>query len=76
MNPGKTHLINFSQRKAFIDISITIYSQPLKVISLVKFLGVIIDSYLNMKIHVKHIERACLLIFSYKISRILDKSPN
>ena len=32
LNPGKTHLIHFSQRKAFKDTTITIYGHPLKVI--------------------------------------------
>ena len=43
------------------DTSVTMYGQPLKVTQLVKFLVVIIDSHLNMKLHVKHIERACLV---------------
>ena len=32
LNTGKTHLLNFSQRKVINDTSITIYGQPLKVI--------------------------------------------
>ena len=32
LNPGKTHLINFSQRKVMNDTSVTMYGQPLKVI--------------------------------------------
>ena len=31
VNPGKTHLINFSQRKVTNDTSITMYGQPIKV---------------------------------------------
>ena len=31
LNPGKTHLINFSQRKVTKDTSITMYGHPLKV---------------------------------------------
>ena len=30
LNPGKTHLINFSQRKVINDTSITMYGQPIK----------------------------------------------
>ena len=31
LNPGKTHLINFSERKVINDTSITTYGQPIKV---------------------------------------------
>ena len=31
LNPGKTHLINFSERKVINDTSITMYGQPIKV---------------------------------------------
>ena len=31
LNPGKIHLIKFSQKKLFNDTSITVYGQPLKV---------------------------------------------
>ena len=37
------------------------YGHPLKVTDSVKFLGVHIDSYLNMKQHIEHIERASLI---------------
>ena len=43
------------------SISITMYGQLLKVTQSVKFLGVHIDDHLNMKLHVKHIERASLI---------------
>lgn len=58
MNPGKVRLINFSQRKVIKDTSITMYCQHFKVIQLVKSLGVHIDNQSNMKLHVKHTERA------------------
>ena len=37
------------------------YGHPLKVTDSVKFLGVHIDSHLNMKQHIEHIERASLI---------------
>ena len=49
LNPGKTHLTNFFQRKLFKDITITMYGHLLKVTDSVKFLEVHIDSHLNMK---------------------------
>ena len=55
------HLINFSQRKVINDTSIAIHGQLLKVTQSVEFLGVTIDSHLNMKLDVEHIERACLV---------------
>ena len=61
LNPGKTHLINFSQRKVIKDTSITMYGHPLKVTDSAKFLGVHIDNHLNMKQHVEHIERGSLI---------------
>ena len=61
LNPGKIHLINFSQRKFIKDTSITMYCQPFKVTQSVKFLGVHIDNHLNMKLHVKHTERASFI---------------
>ena len=61
LNPGKTHLINFSQRKVIKDTSITMYGYPLKVTESVKFLGVHIDNHLSMKQHIEHIERASLI---------------
>ena len=51
LNPGKTHLINFSQRKIIKDTSISMYGQPLKVTNTAKFLGVHVDNHLNMKLH-------------------------
>ena len=61
LNPGKTQLINFSQRKVFKDTSITMHGQPVKVTDSVKFLCVHVDNHLSMKLHVKHIERAYLI---------------
>ena len=61
LNPGKTHLINFSQRKFIKDTSISMYGQPLKVTDSVKFLGVHIENHLSMKLHVEHIERASII---------------
>ena len=61
LNPGKTHLINFSQRKVINDTSILMYGQPLKVRNTVKFLGVHIENHLNMKLHMEYIERASLI---------------
>ena len=61
LNPGKTHLINFSQRKVIKDTSITMYGHPLKVTESVKFLGVHTDNHLSMKQHIEHIERASLI---------------
>ena len=69
LNPGKTHLINFSQRKVFENATITMYGHPLKVTDPVKFLGVYIDSHLNMKQHIEHIERASL-IYIMRIARL------
>ena len=60
LNPGKIHLINFSQGKVIKGTSITMYGQPLKVTESVKFLGAHIDNHLSMKLHVEHIERASL----------------
>ena len=45
------------------------YGQPLKVTQSVKFLGVLIDNPLNMKLHVEHIERA-FLISKMRITRL------
>ena len=67
-NPGKTNLLNFSQRKVISDTSIAMYGQPLKVIQ-PKFLGVIIDSHLNIKLHVKHTKRVCL-VSRMRVSRL------
>ena len=61
LNPSKIHLINFFQRKVFKDTTITMYGHPLKVTDSVKFLGVHIDSHLNMRQHIEHIERASLI---------------
>ena len=61
LNPGKTHLINFSQRKDIKESSIAIYGHLLKIADTVKFLGVHIDKHLNMKQHIEHIERASLI---------------
>ena len=61
LNPGKTHLINFSQRKVIKKISVTMYGHLLKVADTVKSLGVQIDKHLNMKQHIDHIERASLI---------------
>ena len=61
LNPGKTHLINFSQRKIIKDTSILMYGQSLKVTNTAKFLGVHIDNHLNMKLHMEHIEKASLI---------------
>ena len=60
-NPGKTQLINFSQRKVICETSITIYVQPLKITPSVKFLEVIANSHLNVKLYLEHTKRACLL---------------
>ena len=49
LNPGKTYLINFSQRKVINDSSITLYDQQLKVTQSVKFLGVHTANHLNIK---------------------------
>ena len=48
LNPGKTHLLNFSQRKVIKDTSISMYGQPLKVTDSVKFLGVHIDNHFKV----------------------------
>ena len=61
LNLGKTHLINFSQRKIIKDTSISMHGQPLKVMNTAKFLGVHIYNHLNMKFHMEHIERASLI---------------
>ena len=61
LNPGKTYLINFSQRKVIKDTSITMYGHPLKVTDSVKFLGVHIDNHLSMKQHIEHMERSSLI---------------
>ena len=61
LNPGKTHLINFSQRKVCKGTTITMYSHPLKVTNSVKFLGVHTDNHMNMNQYVEHIERASLI---------------
>ena len=61
LNPGKRHLINFSQRKVINDSSITMYGHLLKVTDTVKFLGVHIDKHLNMKQNIEYIERASLI---------------
>ena len=59
LNPGKTHLINFSQRKVIKDTSIAMYSQ-LKVTQSVKFLGVYTDNHLSMEQYAEHIESTSL----------------
>ena len=62
LNPGKTHLINFSLRKIIKgNTSISMYGQPLKVTNTAQFLGVHIDNHLNMKLHMEHIERSSLI---------------
>ena len=61
LNPGKAHLINFSQRKVIKESSITVYGHLLKIADTVKFLGVHIDKHLNMKQHIEHIEKASLI---------------
>ena len=61
LNPGKTHLINFSQRKGIKDTSVTMYGHLLKVTESVKLLGVHIHNQLSMKQHIEHIERASLI---------------
>ena len=61
LNPGKTYLINFSQRKVIKDTSITMYGHPLKVTDSVKFLGVHIDNHLSMTQHIEHMERSSLM---------------
>ena len=61
LNPGKSYLINFSQRKVIKKTLISMYGQPLKVTDSVKFLGVHIDSHLSMELHAEHIERTSLL---------------
>lgn len=71
----KTHLIKFSQRKVFNDTSITKYSQPLKVTQSVKFLRVIIDSHLNMKLHVNYIEGAYLECYKTKYNQCCPINP-
>ena len=60
LNPGKTHLINFSRRKVIKDTSILVYGQPVKVTDLVRLLGVYIDKHLSIKLHLEDIERASL----------------
>ena len=52
LSPGKTHLINFSQKKLIKDISISMYVQQLKITESVNFLGVYIDNHLSMKQHI------------------------
>ena len=69
LNPGKTHLINFSRRKVIKDTSILMYGQPVKVTDLVRFLGVYIDNHLSMKLHLEDIERASL-ISTMRITRL------
>ena len=49
LNPGKTYLINCSQKKVISDSSITLYDQQLKVTQSVKFLEVHIANHLNIK---------------------------
>ena len=61
LNPGKTHLLNFSQRKVIKDTLIPIYGHPLKVTDSIKFLGVHIDNHLSMKLQAENIERAPLI---------------
>ena len=61
LNPGKTHLVNFSQRKVILETSITMYEHLLKIADTVKFLDVHLDKHLNMKEHIDHIERASLI---------------
>ena len=75
LNPGKTRLITFSQRKVIMDTSIAIYGHPLKVTELVKFLGVHIDNHLSMKQHIEHIERASL-ITRMRIARLNSVNAN
>ena len=61
LNPRKTHLINFSQRKVIKDTSISMYGQPLKVTESFEFWDVHIDNHLSMKQHMEDIERASLI---------------
>ena len=61
LNPRKTHLIIFSQRKVFTDTSISMYRQPLKVTESVKLLDVHINNHLSMKQHMEHIEGGYLI---------------
>ena len=61
LHPGKTHLINFSQRIVIKGTSISMYGQLLKVTESVKFLGVHTDNHLSMKQHLEHIERASFI---------------
>ena len=69
LNPGKTHLINFSRRKVIKDTSILVYGQPVKVTDLVRLLGVYIDKHLSIKLHLEDIERASL-ISAIRITRL------
>ena len=69
LKPGKTHLINFSQKKVIKETSISMYRQSLKVTDSVKFFGVHIDNHLSMKLHVEHIERA-FFITRMRITRL------
>ena len=61
LNPGKTHVINLSQRNVIKDTSIAMYGHPLKVTESVKFFGVHIDNHLSMKQHIEDIGRASLI---------------
>lgn len=80
LNPGKSHLINFSQRKVIKDTLVSIYRRPLKVNESPKFLFVHVDNHIKtMKLHVEHTEwhplritwlnsiKTALLIPLYKI---------
>ena len=69
LNPGKTHLINFSQRNFIKDPSITMYRHSLKITESLKFLGVHIDNHLSMKQHIEYTERA-FLISRMRIARL------
>ena len=75
MNPGKTQLINFSQRKVISETSIRMYVQPLKINPPVKFLGVIVNNHLSMKLYLEHIERACL-VNRMNITRLNSTNAN
>ena len=61
LNPEKLHLLNFSQRNAIKDTSLSIYGHLLKVTDSIKLLGVHIDKHLSMKLQVEHIEKASLI---------------
>ena len=61
LNLGKTHLIDFSQRKLIKDTLVSMYGKPLKVTHSVKFAGAHIDNHLSMILHGEHIVRTSLI---------------